>query len=155
MYTVIAEQTIFPGTEGFKYLAYLIQSAKNGKKGNISGFSSEEMGSKSDMYMIFNDMDNYSSTKIHDATEQSYAFLGKQEKIYTPQDDGINSSQNDFNQYNKLNERKIFDEQHFDPRMNIGQNVSFELDRNRNRQGVQNNEFNNFKKIDKILIFQK
>lgn len=73
---------ILSGVEAFKWLDYTINKQQVVQE-ELQGFNPVEMGSFSDSYA------KYGSTKLHDATEQSFKFLDKQDqRIETPQEDG-------------------------------------------------------------------
>lgn len=74
---------ILPGVEAFKWLDYTINKQQVVKE-ELQGFNPNEMGSFSDAYA------KYGSTKLHDATDQSFKFIDKQDqKIETPQEEGV------------------------------------------------------------------
>lgn len=74
---------ILSGVEAFKWLDYMINK-NNVVKEDLQGFNPIEMGSFSDSYA------KYGSTKLHDATEQSFKFLNKDDqKIETPAEEGV------------------------------------------------------------------
>lgn len=85
---------VLPGEEAFKWLQYAIKSMKK----DLAGYNANEMGSFSDTYSKFG------SESLHDATEQTYKFIGKPDiKIETPQIDAT-ISQDDYS--NKQKERE-------------------------------------------------
>lgn len=74
---------ILSGVEAFKWLDYMINKNSVVKE-ELQGFNPIEMGSFSDSYA------KYGSTKLHDATEQSFKFLDKEDqKIDTPAEEGV------------------------------------------------------------------
>ena len=78
---------ILSGVEAFKWLDYTINKHQVVQE-ELQGFNPVEMGSFSDSYA------KYGSTKLHDATEQSFKFLDKQDqRIETPQEDGALSQE--------------------------------------------------------------
>lgn len=82
---------ILSGEEAFKWLQYTIEKVSKEEDKELCGFNPNEMGSFSDCYSQFG------SNNLHDATEQSFKFIHKDdERIQTPQEDGA-VTQDDYN----------------------------------------------------------
>lgn len=99
--TIIVEggEYILSGEEAFKWLDYTIQKLIKEEPEELSPFNPNEMGAFSDCYSQFG------SNSMHDATEQSFKFLDKQEqRINTPQEDGT-ATQDDYSK--KQREREL------------------------------------------------
>lgn len=79
--TIVVEngEYVLSGEEAFKWLQY--KTTENQPQ-TLEAFNPNEMGSFSDSYA------KYGSTKLHDATEQSFKFVNKPDpSIATPQED--------------------------------------------------------------------
>lgn len=98
--TIIVEggEYILSGEEAFKWLDYTIQKAMKEVEKELCPFNPNEMGAFSDCYSQFG------SNSMHDATEQSFKFIHKEdERINTPQEDGA-ATQDDYNKKQKERE---------------------------------------------------
>lgn len=98
--TIIVEggEYILSGEEAFKWLEYTIEKMIKEEEKELCPFNPNEMGAFSDCYSQFG------SNSMHDATEQSFKFLNKQdERINTPQEDGA-ATQDDYNKKQKERE---------------------------------------------------
>lgn len=72
---------VLTGEEAFKWLDYEI---KRSNESTLSPFNPNEMGAFSDQYSKFG------STDLHDATEQAFKFLSRNDdKIYTPHESSV------------------------------------------------------------------
>lgn len=95
---VNAGEYILSGEEAFKWLEFTIEKMKAEEEKELCGFNPNEMGSFSDCYSQFG------SSSMHDATEQTFKFIHKQdERINTPQEDG-SATQDDYNKKQKERE---------------------------------------------------
>jgi hypothetical protein len=74
------------GDEAFKWLKYTVNKAMSSqpKQPSIKEYNPNEMGSFSDSYS------KYGSTDIHDTSEQSFQFIGKEQRIVTIPEEQFN-----------------------------------------------------------------
>jgi hypothetical protein len=145
--TIILEnaEAIFSGRKSFKWLQLIAMPDSK----NISGFNEAEMSKLSDQYTNFKDMQNFGSTKLHDASEQNYAFLGNNIKIETPQDNNEihnDDQQNDYIYKQKTAERNHLDDKLYNRDQNRG-DIDFRKDRLNSNNIINDNEYNNYKQM--------
>ncbi len=131
------EDSIFIGETCFKWLQYMAMPDEE----SIAGFNENEMAKISDDYIIFEDIENYGSTKLHDASVQSYAFLDDEDntRIRTvkeeERDDDINE---------RYEQRVRMDEDIESRNENRSGNIKFERRTNENNNDI-NMDFQKYK----------
>lgn len=114
--TIIVDNAkyVLSGTEAFKYASHnnnnnnknpVQQIAKKEPEGPMA-FNPNEMGSTSDSYLNFGNIENYHTA---DVPRQNYQFLNDDFTIETPDESNFNMNMKDEVFHKKMNERENFD----------------------------------------------
>lgn len=119
--TIIVDNAkyVLSGSEAFKYVSHINSSNSNSNnKPSVQqvvaqrepegpmAFNPNEMGSTSDSYLNFGNIENYHSA---DVPKQNYQFLNEDFTIETPDEANFNINMKDDIYHKKMNERESFD----------------------------------------------
>ncbi len=119
--TIIVEngEYMLSGAEAFKWLDYTLQKFE---KNELQPYCNLEMGGFSDMYS------QYGSSELHNATDQTFAFINRDyEKISTPKEEKASVKDDEFDR--KQMERQSFANVPHDT--NIQKKINFSLNTNK------------------------
>lgn len=111
--TIIVDNAkyVLSGSEAFKYVSHnnnpsVQEIVKQREPEGPMAFNPNEMGSTSDSYLNFGNIENYHSA---DVPRQNYQFLNEDFTIETPDEANFNISMKDDMYYKKVSERENFD----------------------------------------------